>query len=133
MIKIANAADRVDAALADNPLTEDALALRFSERHAHDLRYVALKAQWFKWDGHRWQPESTLLAFDLARDSCRADVQNYGNGKPPAGVSSATTVAAVERMARADRRQAAAIEQFDVEDFAFTTGETTDDDTRSNL
>ena len=107
----------------DNPFTEDALALRFSARHADDLRYVALKKQWFKWDGHRWQPEVTLCAFDLARDSCRADVREYGNGKPPVGVSSAKTVAAVERMARADRRQAAMIEQFDVEDFAFTTGE----------
>src|SRR5262249_30173990 len=56
--------------------------------------------------------------FDLARDSCRADVREYG--KPPAGVSSAKTVAAVERLARADRRQAAMIEQFDVDDFAVT-------------
>ena len=30
----------VDDALV-NPLTEDALALRFAERHANDLRYVA--------------------------------------------------------------------------------------------
>jgi phage/plasmid-associated DNA primase len=47
----------VDAAIADDPLTEDALALRFSERHAQDLRYIALRAQWFKWDGLRWRPE----------------------------------------------------------------------------
>ena len=41
----------------DNPLTEDALALRFSARHEHDLRYVATKGQWLKWDGGRWCPE----------------------------------------------------------------------------
>jgi len=51
----------VDAALAGDPFTEDALALRFSERHEHDLRYVAAKAQWLKWDDVRWRPESTLL------------------------------------------------------------------------
>ncbi len=67
-----------------DPLTEDALALRFSERHENDLRYVATKAQWFKWDGMRWRPEPTFLAFDLARESCRADAETYGNGKPPA-------------------------------------------------
>src|SRR5262249_14650106 len=40
----------VDSALADNPFTEDALALRFSERHKDDLRYIATKGQWQKWD-----------------------------------------------------------------------------------
>jgi putative DNA primase/helicase len=105
----------------DNPFTEDSLALRFSERHADDLRYVALKNQWFKWDGQRWQPEVTLRAFDLARDSCRADVKEYGNGKPPPGVSSAKTVAAIERLAKADRRQAATLDQWDADDWAMNT------------
>ena len=104
-------------------LTEDALALRFSERHAEDLRYIATKAAWLKWDGARWYPEATHLAFDLARQSCRADAQAYGNGKPPTSVYSAKTIAAVERMAKADRRQAGTIEQFDASDFAFNTEE----------
>ena len=105
----------------DNPFTEDALALRFSERHANDLRYVALRAQWFKWNGNRWLPETTLLAFDLARKSCRDDGQQYGNGKPPPGISSAKTVAAVERLAKADRRQAATLEQWDADDWVTNT------------
>src|SRR5262245_62776652 len=95
------------------PFTEDALARRFSEKHKDDLRYIALKGQWLKWDGNRWLPEATLLAFDLARDSCREDAAHYGNGKPPSGISSAKTVAAVERLAKADRRQAATLEQWD--------------------
>jgi putative DNA primase/helicase len=110
----------VDNAPAD-PLTEDELALRFSARHARDLRYVALKAQWLKWDGGRWLPEATLLAFDLARESCRTDAREYGNGKPPAGVTSAKTVAAVERLAKADRRQAATLEQWDADDWVTNT------------
>ena len=116
----------VDAAL-DNPLTEDALALRFSERHAHDLRYVALKNQWYKWDGTRWVPEQTYLAFDLARASCRADAADYGNGRPPDKVFTAKTFAAVQTLARADRRQAATVEQFDADPWLLTTdGETID-------
>ena len=33
----------VDDAVADNPFTEDALALRFSEQHKNDLRFIATK------------------------------------------------------------------------------------------
>ena len=56
-----------ETSAADNPFTEDALALRFSERHANDLRYIATKGTWLKWNGARWYPEATHLAFDLAR------------------------------------------------------------------
>src|SRR5262245_26574594 len=94
-----------------DPLTEDALALRFSERHAGDLRFIAVKSQWLRWDGIRWRPENTGLAFDLVRDSCRTDAREFGNGNAPPRIYSAKTVAAVQRFAAADRRQAATIEQ----------------------
>jgi putative DNA primase/helicase len=100
---------------SDDPFTEDALALRFSERHANDLRYIALKGQWLRWNADRWREETTLLAFDLARKSIREDVRQYGNGKPPAAVSSAKVVSAIERLAKADRRQAATLEQWDAD------------------
>jgi putative DNA primase/helicase len=117
----------VAAAIADNPLTEDALALRFSERHANDLRYIATKSCWLKWDDARWYEENTYLAFDLARRSCREAAQEFGNGKPLTHVYSAKTIAAVERMAKADRRQATTIEQWDVDDFKFNTKENSDE------
>jgi|SRR2546430_15728223 putative DNA primase/helicase len=102
--------------LTGDPFTEDALALRFSERHANDLRYLAAKGVWLKWDGGRWYEEATHLAFDLARQSCREDAKEFGNGKPPPAVSAAKTIAAVERMAKADRRHATTIEQWDAND-----------------
>ena len=111
-----NVRDKVNAALAGDPLTEDALALRFSARHTNDLRYVATKGCWLKWDGSRWFEEKTHLAFDLARQSCRVDAQEYAAGKVSANVFAAKTVAAVERMAKADRRQATTIEQWDSKD-----------------
>jgi hypothetical protein len=112
-----------EGAESDNPFTEDALALRFSERHVNDLRYIATKATWLKWDGARWYAEATHLAFDLARQSCRADAQQFGNGKPPNQVYSAKTIAAVERMGKADRRQATTVEDWDADDFALNTQE----------
>jgi P4 family phage/plasmid primase-like protien len=115
----------VDAAVGDDPLTEDALALRFSQHHADDLRYIALRKQWFLWDGLRWRPESTLRAFDLARQNCREAAQEYAIGPAPSRVYAAKTVAAVEQMARADRRQATALEQVDANDADFNTRRTT--------
>lgn len=117
----------VDNALAENPFTEDALALRFSERHKHDLRYVAIKSQWFQWDGMRWRPENTLLVFDLVRRSCRDDAATYAAGTPPNQLFTAKTVGAVHSLARADRRQAATLDQFDADNWAITTQTETQD------
>jgi hypothetical protein len=46
----------------------------------------------------------------LARISCRLDVADYGNGRPPKKVFTAKTFAVVQTLARADRRQAATVE-----------------------
>ena len=113
----------VDDALAGDPFTEDAMALRFSVRHANDLRYIATKGAWQKWDGTRWYEELTALAFDLARQSCREDAKTFGNGKVPSAVFAAKTIAAVERMAKADRKHATTIEQWDADDLTFNAKE----------
>jgi putative DNA primase/helicase len=109
----------VNDAVAENPFTEDALALRFSEQHKTDLRFIATKNAWLKWDGARWYAEATYLAFDLARQSCREVAKEFGNGTQPGSVYSAKTIAAVERMAKADRRQATTIDEWDADDFIF--------------
>ena len=51
--------------------TDEALALRFADRHESDLRYVAAWSRWLRYDGRRWEFDETLLAFDLARKICR--------------------------------------------------------------
>ena len=55
--------------------------------------------------------DETLHAFDLARAICREVAA--GCEKPASAVASAKTVAAVERLAKADRRLAAAAAQWD--------------------
>jgi putative DNA primase/helicase len=63
------------------------------------------------YDSVRWQLDDTLHVFDQARALCRevaADCE-----RAAAAVASAKTVAAVERLARADRRLAAIGEQWD--------------------
>ena len=90
-------------------LSEDALALRFSEETKDSLRFIALKNRWHHWDGTRWRPESTLLAYDLARASVRDAVG------PDSKFKKASVIAAVERMARVDRRQATELSAYNAD------------------
>jgi putative DNA primase/helicase len=94
--------------------TEDELALEFSRRHATDWRYVALWSAWVRWDAHHWQREPTLEVFDLARSVCRDSVATITrNKKLRAEILKARTRAAVENLARSDRRHAATCDQWD--------------------
>jgi D5 N terminal like/RepB DNA-primase from phage plasmid len=83
---------------------EDSVALAFAAQHAETFRYVARAVQWKRWTGSRWQDEHTLSAFDHARALCRE-----------VGDADAKVVAAVERLARSDRRIAATVEQWDTD------------------
>jgi hypothetical protein len=119
---MSDAADLVDQALGAHSFTEDAIASRFSEAHAHDLRYVALKGQWYHWDASRWRPEHTLLAFDLIRTAIK-DAAAGSRKAAPEKIFSAKTVGGVHALVRADRRQATTVEQWDAKDLAFNTEE----------
>jgi putative DNA primase/helicase len=107
------------------PTAEDSLALAFADRHALDLRYVAAWARWLHYDGTRWTHDDTLHAFDRARAVCR-EIAVEGD-KPASAVASAKTVAAVERLAKADRRLAATIAQWDASKSLLNTGEEDDE------
>ena len=92
--------------------SEDALALAFADRHGDELRFVSFWGKWLKWTGEKWQVEKTLAAFDLARKIC--------HGHSLGGLR-ARTVAAIELMARSDRRLAAITDQWDVDPWLFNT------------
>jgi putative DNA primase/helicase len=106
------------------PTAEESIALMFAERHAHELRYVAKWGKWLSYDGARWVHDNTLHAFDRARRLCRAIAVDCG--KAASVVASAKTVAAVERLARADRRLAATAEQWDANGWYLNTGDNDD-------
>src|SRR4029077_14592101 len=100
---------------------EDSIALLFAERYAHELRHVAAWGWWLSYDSSRWVRDETLHAFDLARAICREVAIDCE--KAASAVASAKTVAAVERLAKADRRLAATASQWDVDGAAFNTGD----------
>jgi putative DNA primase/helicase len=95
--------------------SDDALALRFADRYASELRFVAAWSRWLRWDGKRWEFDDTLNAFDRARVICRTAAAECNKPKLAKELASAKTVAAVERLARSDRRLGATVEQWDAD------------------
>lgn len=112
------------AAQVDVPppaFSDDALALRFAERYGEKLRYVAAWGKWMHWTGSYWRSDDTLLGFDLARSACREAAAECNQRRHASLIASAKTVAAVERLAKADRRIAATVDQWDLDTFILNT------------
>ena len=101
--------------------SDEALALRFAERHDGDLRYVAAWNKWLVWNGHHWRFDDTIYAFDRARAICREAAAECNDDKLAFAIASAKTDAAIERLARADRRLAATVDQWDADPWLLST------------
>jgi putative DNA primase/helicase len=93
----------------------------FAKQHAHELRYVAEWGRWMKYDGQCWREERTLLVFDLIRNLCKELARESNNKSEIKTIKSAKTIAAVERIAKADRRIAATTEQWDADPWLLNT------------
>lgn len=103
--------------------SDEALALAFADRHEQRLRYVAVWGKWICWTGAAWKTDTTLAGFDYARRLCRAvaNEAQVNHPKLPKGITSAKTIAAVEKLAKSDRRLAATVEQWDEDIFQLGT------------
>jgi putative DNA primase/helicase len=100
--------------------SDEALALRFTAKHRTEARYVAAWGRWLLWDASRWEFDATMRAFDLARMVARV-ASAEAEGKTAAAVASAKTVAAIVTLARADRRHAATVDQWDSDPWLLNT------------
>jgi putative DNA primase/helicase len=109
--------------VGDDPpaFTDEALALRFAEKHVQSLRYVSGWGKWMSWADTHWRVDDTLLAFDLSRAICREAAAQCNKMSTASILASAKTVAAVERLAKADRRLAATVDQWDSDPWLFNT------------
>ena len=100
--------------------SDDALALRFINENAAELRYVAVSNKWFEWTGVMWREDITLLVYSQARLFCRNEARKV-NESGAKGVASHKTVNAVVSMARCDRRVATRLEQWDSDPLLLNT------------
>jgi P4 family phage/plasmid primase-like protien len=101
--------------------SDDALALAFSDKYHGELRYIAAWSRWLSWNGCSWRPDDTLQVFDKARSICREAAAECGDSATAASVSRAATVAAVERLARGDRRHASTPDAWDADPWLLNT------------
>ena len=101
--------------------SDECLALRFTAQYGAMLRYVAGWGKWMQWTGKVWRADGTLHVFDLARGVCRQASAEATNVKVASIVASAKTVAAVERLAKADRQHAATVDQWDADPWLLNT------------
>jgi putative DNA primase/helicase len=101
--------------------SEDALALQFASHDLDVLRFVAPWSRWLRYNGVRWLADERLKAFDDARKICRATALQANEKKARMRLSSASTVAAVERLARSDQRLAATVDQWDADPWLLNT------------
>ena len=112
-----------DDADPDRPpeFTDESLALRFTALHKDRLRYVASWGRWLIREPTVWRFDETLRAFDLARAVARAAAAECEDAGIANVVASAKTVAAIERLAKADRRHASTIDEWDVDPWILNT------------
>jgi putative DNA primase/helicase len=97
------------------------LALKFTARHADELRYVAMWNKWYRYDGKVWRPDETRKTFSLACDLCRKASWETNKKQERKGLASAKTRAAVVALAGEDRRLAATVDQWDADPWLLNT------------
>jgi putative DNA primase/helicase len=102
--------------------SDEAIALAFADIYDKELRYVAQWGRWLHFDGKKWVTDTTMKAHNLARRVCREyAAASEESEKVRCAIASASTMSAVERLARSDRRLAATVDQWDTEPFYLNT------------
>ncbi|MGO8840780.1 MAG: phage/plasmid primase, P4 family [Methyloceanibacter sp.] len=109
--------------IAAPEFSEAALADKFAETYVESFRYVSEWRRWLQWDGTRWRREKTVLAYDLARKQCVSVASGCNKPNESKALASQKTVAAVEKLARADRRLAATDDQWDADPWLLNTSD----------
>lgn len=111
----------VESEIVPPEFADDALALGFSAKYGGVLRYVDAWGRWMAWDGTVWRKDETLRVYDLVRGVCRLASAEARQPSLQSRLASGRTVAAVEKLARADRRHAATVQQWDADPWLLNT------------
>lgn len=98
--------------------SEDALALRFTETHTHDLRFTAELGKYHRLirtdeGGAFWERDTVLRTFDEIRQLAREESMLTDSAAKQSRLCSAATISAVEHLVRSDQRTAMTIDKWD--------------------
>lgn len=105
--------DDGDGEEAPPELTEDQVALAFTDQYEGKLLFCHTAASWYAWNGSIWAKENTKLAYSWARDLCREFASKPGATRARAALGKASTAGGVERFAQTDRAFAVEADVFD--------------------
>ena len=101
--------------------TEDGLAAAFTRRFSKDWRYVAAWGRWLTWTGRRWNEDLVLYVQHLIRGICRSAAARADSPRLKAKLASASTISAVERIARTEPKHASTVEEWDADIWLLNT------------
>ena len=101
--------------------TEDGLAAIFTRRFSKDWRYVAAWGRWLTWTGRRWNEDLVLYVQHLIRGICRSAAARADSPRLKAKLASASTISAVERIARTEPKHASTVEEWDADIWLLNT------------
>ena len=96
-------------------VSEDAIALAFTEKYRDTLRFDHDAGRWFRWDGISWRRDATDVAMHYTRQFAR-DLSEAKRALCKASVASGA-----ERFARADRAHAVTHDIWDADPFLLGT------------
>jgi putative DNA primase/helicase len=101
--------------------SEDAMAnVLVGERLNEDWRYAS-DGRWLRFDGRRWVADDKLAILNLSRLVCRYTAAKVATAGTARAITTAKSIAAVERIARSDPRCATPIEMFDRDAWSINT------------
>ena len=100
-------------------LSEDAIALLFAEQNSN-YRWIESWGKWYVWTGQVWELDHVLGVYDMVRQLLRPIAKN-ADKKDARNLKKANTVAAIERLARSDRKLIATHDQWDKDTWLLNT------------
>jgi len=109
--------------------SEDSLADEYTRRFHKTLLFCKSWETWLHWEDNRWKADETALSLDLSRRVCREtsllalDREELGSKARTIAntLSSRRCIAAVEGIARSDRRHVVRPSEFDADAWALNT------------
>ena len=111
-------------------LSDDELALRFSDRHGGRIRYVAAWDRWLIWTGTKFEHDERRRVFDMVRELCRdvlaEHLEDPALTEPQrralrSRLGSAATIWSVAKLAGSDPRHSVSPEQLDADPWSLNT------------
>jgi putative DNA primase/helicase len=118
---IGSLADLLETKKEKSHPSEARIAEIFVERHGDEFRYVAEWGFWLRWDGKHWREEKTLMVNDSIKTICAELARDMDRNSEIRSLLKHNTISGAEKIARADRRVAATVEQWDKDPWCLNT------------